>query len=367
MRILFLINSLGGGGAERVLVNLVNRMDKSKFEITVRTLVDSGVNRQTLSPDVHYEKIFSRGFRGLNFLDRIPGIYRFVAHGDYDIIVVYLHGVLTRIVSKASRQQKTIAYLHANMENSPFMQQIIKAGTTDRVFAGYNRIVAVSKNVADSFVKMTGSTEKVCVKYNTFDVEGIREAAKDAIELPSRNQNEIRLCSIGKIEDVKGFLRMIPVLSKLRDQKIGFHWIIVGDGNQRKKLEQEIAANHLDDRITLAGYQENPYKFLSKSDLLVCSSFSEGFSSVVAESLILGVPVITTDCNGMREMLGDHNEYGIIVENSGTGLYNGLYKLLTSVDMIKMYRERAKQRGTVFMPESTVKSVEKMLEEVYVE
>ncbi len=364
LRVLFLINSLDGGGAERVLVNLVNRMDKNKYEVTVRVLVDSGINREALVPWIRYEKIFKHGFRGINLLDKVPGIYSIIAHGEYDVIVVYLHGVLTRIVSKAPIKQKTIAYLHANMEESPFMRQLLKSKQAERVFNTYDRIVAVSQDVADSFVKMTGIKEKLCIKYNTFDVDGMLEAAKESVEEINNNPNDILLCSIGKIEEVKGYLRMIPVLAKLRDAGLKFHWVIVGEGSQRKQLEGLIRTKQLEDRVTLVGFQKNPYKYLNKCDLFVCSSVSEGFSSVVAESLILGIPVLTTDCNGMREMVGDHNEYGVIVENSEEGLYNGLKDFLTANEKLEEYRKYAKKRATFFMPESTVRAVERMIDEV---
>lgn len=124
VKILFLINNLAGGGAERVLVNLVNRLDPTRYEVTLRTLFNEGDNRKRLKPSVKYESVFEKSFRGVNVLGLLPGrfVYNLVAHGEFDVIVVYLHGVLTRIVSHAPEDQQTIAYLHADMKNSPFMK-----------------------------------------------------------------------------------------------------------------------------------------------------------------------------------------------------------------------------------------------------
>ena len=108
----------------------------------------------------------------------------------------------------------------------------------------------------------------------------------------------------------------------------------------------------------------NPYPFIKNSDLFVCASLSEGFSTAATEALILGVPVCTVDVSGMREMLGDNNEFGIITENNEEALYNGIVHLLDHPDLLLHYKKQAQIRGKSFSTESTVKAVETMLTEV---
>src|SRR5699024_9284673 len=107
--ILFLMNDLGSGGAEKVLVNLVNHIDKTKYNITLRTLMDFGKNKEYVSNNVTYETVIKKKFRGAKYLYLLPKkyIYNKVASGDFDVIIVYLHGVLTKIVSHAPSSQKT--------------------------------------------------------------------------------------------------------------------------------------------------------------------------------------------------------------------------------------------------------------------
>ena len=85
--------------------------------------------------------------------------------------------------------------------------------------------------------------------------------------------------------------------------------------------------NKLNDCVELTGFIDNPYPLLKKADLFVCSSLTEGFSTVVSEAIFLGTPVLTTDCAGMKDILGD-SEFGLIVENNENGLYEGLKQLL---------------------------------------
>ena len=278
---------------------------------------------------------------------------------------MYLHGVLTRIVSYAPKEQKTIAYLHANMEKSPFMKRLRKREKIQDCFKNYNRIVAVSEEVKDSFVRVSGIEENVCVKYNTFSVEEIRKKSEDVVDDKKFLQGDITFCSVGKLEQVKGYMRLIKIIKRLVDDKINVCLNLVGGGSERKELEKYIYDNNLQNNISLVGFDVNPYKYVKRSDLFICSSYSEGFSSVVAESLILGVPVLTTNCAGMKELLGANGEYGIIVDNDEESLYKGVKKLVIDRQLLEFYRRKACERGKYFEPENSVGEVEKMIKEVF--
>ena len=117
----------------------------------------------------------------------------------------------------------------------------------------------------------------------------------------------------------------------------------------------------MEDSVTLLGYQTNPYKFVKNCDLFVCASLAEGFSTAATEALILGTPVVTVEVSGMKEMLGENNEYGIVTENNEDALYEGIKKMLTTPDLLDAYAAKAKERGKAFSTEKTVKAVEEML------
>ncbi len=367
MKILFLSNNLSGGGAERVLVNLANCMAENGHDTTLRVLANTGDNKKNLSDKVKYEYIFKSNFRGINYLHLLPHkwIYKKVAHGDFDVIVVYLHGVLTKIVSHTPVSQKSVAYLHANMEKSPFIKSFKSKTDIQNCFKNYDRIVSVSKDVQESFIRASGiDDDRLVVKYNTFDVDRIKKLATEPINCKFKEKQGISICTVGKLEEVKGHKRLLSVMKRLIDNGIFAQLTIIGDGSLKTELQEYIKLNGFDDYVFLVGFDTNPYKYVAKSDLFVCSSFSEGFSSVVAESLILGVPVVTTDCAGMREMLGENNEYGIVTNNDEESLYNVLADMIENGDKLEHYRLAAIERGKFFEPQETVGAVEKMLEEI---
>lgn len=103
----------------------------------------------------------------------------------------------------------------------------------------------------------------------------------------------------------------------------------------------------------MVGYRTNPYKYVKNCDLYVCSSHSEGFSTSVTESLVVGTPVVTTLCSGMTELLGENNEYGIVTENNEDALYEGIKKMLTTPDLLDAYAAKAKERGKAFSTENS--------------
>ena len=107
----------------------------------------------------------------------------------------------------------------------------------------------------------------------------------------------------------------------------------------------------------MVGFRKNPYPFIQAADLLVCSSNYEGFSTFITEGLVIGKPIVTTDCSGMRELLGD-NEYGLISENSDEGLYGGLKKMLQDADLRIAYQEKAKRCGRGFSMPTLVEANE---------
>ena len=131
--------------------------------------------------------------------------------------------------------------------------------------------------------------------------------------------------------------------------------------SERMNLEKQIEAMNLTDVVTLRGFVNNPYPWMKKADIIVCSSSYEGISTVVQEALILGKTVVTTMCTGMKELLGN-SEYGIIAND---GLVAALQRVLDSSALEQHYSIAAKKRGMDFYKSKIVRETERFLEENY--
>lgn len=365
--VLFLIPNLGHGGAEKVLINLVNNMDHDNYDITVQTLFDEGVNRQYLSSRVKYRYTLKKQFRGNSVLfSMIPPqvLYRVIVKEKYDYVISYLEGPTTRIASGCPyKGTAKIAWIHIELGDDKKYKVgfITKAGAT-KGYKKFENIVCVSETVMSVFQETAGvQFPNIEVLYNTNETEKIRLMAKEPIDDLVFDRNTINVCSVAKLMHSKGFDRLAKVHKRLIDEGLKHHIYILGVGEQKKELEMYLAENGLTETFTFLGYRDNPYKYVAACDLYVCSSRREGFSTAVTESLIVGTPVVSTCCSGAYELLGKNNEYGIVTENSEEGIYLGLKSMLQDEKMRECYSKKAKERGNVFSTENTVRAVEEML------
>jgi glycosyltransferase involved in cell wall biosynthesis len=225
----------------------------------------------------------------------------------------------------------------------------------------FDVIVAVGQTVKEGYLSKIPTNKAIKILYNTNETERILELAKENVDNFENMGEEVKICSVGKLIPVKSFDRLIRVHKRLLDAGYDHNVYLIGKGSEKENLQKLVATLKLQDSVHLIGFRENPYAYVSKSDLYVCSSIREGFSTAVTEALVLGVPVVTTECSGMKELLGENNEYGIVTENSEDGLYEGLKAMLSNPELRASYKEKAKERGKRFGREQTVQAVEEML------
>ncbi len=367
-KILFLIQDLGHGGAEKVLVNLVNNMDKSKYDVTVKTLFDTGVNKQYLHDDVHYIPGLKWEFRGNSHLFKyIPAkwLYNFFVKDKYDVIVSYLEGSATRVLFGCNEKNvKKVAWIHTAFDtDKKYSLGFNSKEVSTNAYKSFDKVVFVSDTAKQAFEKIAENQfENSMVLYNTVETATIISKSLEAIEDVRLSKNVINVCSVGKIDSNKGYDRLARVHKKLIEEGFLHNIYVLGIGEQREEIETYISENNLSKSFMFLGYRDNPYKYVKNCDLYVCSSHREGFSTAVTEALVVGTPVVSTCCSGAHELLGYNNEYGIVTENSEEGIYEGLKKMLSDKELLDHYKKQAALRGKRFSTSNTVLAVEEMLD-----
>lgn len=364
-KVLFFIESLEGGGAEKVLIDLVNHMDQSRFAITVQTLWPSE-NRKKLAPGIRYRSAYPKKTPWANTRMRLEGalglVYPLHMKDDYDIEAAYLECGTTKLLSgSTNRRAVKLAWVHCDLsvKMDGVLERFVQKARPQ--YGKFDRVACVSRDVLESYQRLFGPTPPASVVYNTVDDRLIREKARQPLP-PEAKKQGLTLVTLGRLTQQKGYDRLLRVHQRLLEAGLEHRLWILGEGEDRPALEQFIADNHLENSVTLFGFRDNPYPFIQAADLLVCSSRYEGFSTFVTEGLILGKPIVTTDCTGMRELLGD-SQYGLITENSEGGLYEGLKRLLAEPERLRAYALAAKARGRDFSTETLVKKTEEFLEE----
>lgn len=364
MKILFFIDGITGGGAEKVLRTLVNNMDQSKFDITVHTLEESDP-AQYLAPGIRYKAINRRktafGKKLFHYWVRLCAemkwLYPLYIRDDYDIEVAYLECGPTKILSSSTNKKaKKVAWLHCDLEKRGMADPEKAKSWYDR----YDSVVCVSETVKRSFHKVIGSRADTRILYNVNDeAEILRKATACEVRKPET----VTFLTVGRLSYEKGNDRLLEACKMLQDAGHAFKLWLVGDGPERDALIRQTSEYGLDDQVQFLGFQTNPYSYMCAADVIVTPSRYEGFSTVVTEAMILGKPVVTTPCSGMDELLGD-NEFGLITEDSVEGIYQGMKRMLEDADLREHYAKKAAIRGRDFSKEKLVKQTERFFEEL---
>ena len=366
IKILFFIDTtLASGGAEKVLRELVNNMDQSRFDITVHTLWKEDAE-QYLAPGIRYRYLFEKKNAANRYLFRLESalglVYRLHLQDDYDIEVAYLECGPTKIVAQShNKKAKKVAWVHCDLAKltSDAESFIHKTKTW---YQRFDHVACVSRHTMQCYREMFPNSTQSSVIYNTVDDAQIRSRASEPLA-PGAQPRKITFATVGRMYPQKGYDRLLEAHRRLISEGFDYDLWILGDGPERPMHEKFIAEHNLQESVHLLGFQKNPYPVIRAVDCIVCSSYFEGFSTVVTEALILGKAVVTTPCSGMDELLGD-NEFGLITEDSVEGIYQGMKKMLGNPQLRAHYAQKAAERGKDFSKEKLVKKTEQFFEEL---
>lgn len=351
-RILFLIANLEGGGAEKVLLTIVNRMC-ADYDITVQTIYDEGLYRDELDSRVHYQSIVRRP--NLNkkrimhrLITYLPSewIYKWFVRCEYDVSIAFLEGISSKLVSGASKNTKTIAWIHADIRNiKPKHAGFVGSKDQQKCYNRYSKIVCVSQNAKQAFVDTVQPLVEPVAINNPIDSETIITLASAGYE--GEEKERFTFCSVGRLVEVKALERIIYALAKLKKDGISCAVWIIGEGASSEELKRLAENLHVGEYIKFLGFMRNPYPVMKRCDAFICSSKYEGYSLAVAEALVLGLPVIATNTIGPREIL-ENGKYGLLVDNSAQGVYSGMKAVLESSELLSELQNKAAMRGRSF-------------------
>ena len=364
-KILFILPTLAVGGLERVQVTLANKLVQSGYDVTIKTLFPIDTLKDELDERVHFEYKPPKKHIG----NRIPYIrhkfyddgmwekrasakelYKYyVGNEEHDIEIAFFRGLPIKIFSGSANKNAThLAWVHSDLSKSGGFGSAFKnVDDVRKAYASFDSVVCVSKQAADSFKQAVGNTENVTTIYNMLPVADILRKSQ---EVPPTKISKagFHIVLVGHfIDQTKGQSRLINAVCKLKGEGADISLALIGRGKDKSLLYDIVNRRQASSFITITDGQRNPYPYIKEADLLVCASYFEGYNLTVAEALILGVPVLSTDCTGPNEIL-DHGKYGMIVENSEEGLYNGLQQFVENPDLLNEYKEKALQRQDFF-------------------
>jgi glycosyltransferase involved in cell wall biosynthesis len=229
------------------------------------------------------------------------------------------------VIAAGNTAAKKIAFVHCDVSVTHVLTKYYRSDKAcHNEYVGFDKVCFVSEAAKEGFESTVGLLSNASVVRNVIDFEEIRQKAEEPVDTEFDTAGMKILC-VGRLAKEKAYDRVIRIAAEL-EKTYRFQIYILGEGDQRSSLEKLVAEKNVKS-VKLLGFKSNPYPYMKKADLLICSSLFEGYSTVVAEALLLGLPVLTTRCAGMEELL-KAKEDGVIVENSEAALREGLAKIL---------------------------------------
>jgi len=320
--ILFIIPANMGGGAEKVVLRLSFAL-KDKYNVIV-AFARKNTNKAVF-PVKTYE-LWPRSFlKDVFFIRNIIELFRLKKIKEKEKIDLSISCTeVEDIVNVLTAGTEKIFFIIENMlSKGKRLTKTVYKIFSKKIFGRANKIICCSKLVKqDAMNNFNGVDEKMVVIYNFCDVEKIIHKKAETVEQENIFKRPIVICS-GRFEDQKGFLYAIKMLSKVKKHIPNSAFVFLGKGSLKKDLIKMAKYMNLkvcdmsapgeyqeNFDVYLLGFQENPYKFISKAKLFLLTSFYEGLPCVVLEAMICKTPVLCSDCSaGPREILAPNTPF----------------------------------------------------------
>ena len=384
-KLLFVINTLGYGGAERALLNLLGALDPEQYQISLFVLTGQGelihelpayvgiLNADyndcsvlTKAGRTHLLRCVLRAGIGKGLLVKrarylLKNLYRMcrekriqadklcwrilaegapAPEGEYDLAVAYLEGGATYYVADRVRAKKKAAFVHIDYVQAGYG----KALDLD-CYQRMDHIFTVSNEVKEHFLEVYPSYEnKVSVFPNLVDQKRVCRLAEEGEGFPDAFHG-VRILTVGRLTEQKRYDVAIDAMALLKKTSpVPVRWYVLGEGALREQLERQIQKLGLEKEFHLLGVKANPFPYYRECDLYVHATGYEGKSIAIQEAQILGKPILATDCSGNREQI-EPDVDGRLCRLDSQSVSNEILWMIAHPDRCKAYGQRARQKS----------------------
>ncbi len=365
--ILFVINNLGCGGAEKALISLLETIDYSKYKVDLFLFKHTGIFMSKIPKEVNllsenpYHKYFDmplkKSINELLLKGKFKIIKSRICFGyvfnkekicsvkeqrgwkylntifsnndkEYDVAIGYLEkNPIYFCVDKINAKTK-IGWIHNDYKKLKLDMEVDK-----RYFNKLDSIVTVSEECLDVLVSIFPEYKrKIKLMHNIISENTINRLADEDIEDKIINRKFINILSIGRLNYQKGFEMAIEACNILIKKGYAINWSIMGEGEERKNLEALINKYGIEHSLKLIGIKENPYPYMKLCDIYVQPSRFEGKSIAIDEAKILQKPIVVTNFSTVKDQIQD-GENGLVSEMNGEDLANKIEKLICDSDL----------------------------------
>lgn len=356
-KMLFVCYGLGIGGIETCLVNLLNALPESRFQIDVLLMNPEYESKERIRTSVRYLDAFRYVMNTTDTMKQIkehggilkcPG--KFLAYccfrmrvklqlnawksfkrlpDHYDIAVAYSQNDYSPyyVIDKVDADRKVMWYHNGAYKANGKMYK------RDMVYYGkFDYIVAVSSDCKKILQqKFNYLRRKIIVLQNVCDVSEIKKKADLFLPITFK-KNKIHIVTVGRLTSEKGADLAVEVCRRLCEKNLLIQWHWVGDGNQRTMIENKVKKYGIENYFVIEGKQTNPYPYIKSADIYVQPSYYEAYSTTVTEAKVLNKPIVVTNVGGMNDQL-KNGITGYIVNTDAESIENVLLKIIKNKNL----------------------------------
>ncbi|MBP5529159.1 MAG: glycosyltransferase [Lachnospiraceae bacterium] len=379
-KILFVINTLGRGGAENALIQLIKKIDKNEYDISLFVVLGQGELIEKIPSYVHilnegydsssvlskegkknlkkniFKKLFKKAALLKNVFYIISNFFAMLFKGrvmpdkllwktlsdacpafdeEFDLAVAYLEGAAAYYVKDYVNAKKKAAFIHTNYQDAGYTRKLDKSA-----YISFDRIFTVSEDARESFLSVYPEcSDRTCVFDNIIDKDGILKKAEENGGFED-NFTGKRILTIARLTPPKAVDVSIEACKILIEKKENIKWYVLGDGELRSRLEDLIERYNLKDSFILLGVKDNPYTYLKQCDLYVHASRSEGKSIAIREAQVMKKPMIVSDCRSNLEQVTDEED-ALVSGLDPAELSDKIIRLLNDESLCKRLGENA--------------------------
>lgn len=351
-KILFILPSLGGGGAERTILNLINNLDRQRFKPQLAVLNLEGEYLDLLRKDI---KVFDLKKSRARYA--ILELTKLINKEKPNIVLgtIVQIRILLHFVKKLSRHKPIFITRCENFQSKTEENRIIKF-LSDVSLRTSDYIITISRGIAKDLIEHHDvKEEKIRIIYNPINLENVQKLAKKPLNHPWFLSQEPVIIAVGRLTKQKGFSYLIKALFLIHPETKA-KLVILGQGPEKEKLKELSKQLNIEKEVEFLGFQKNPYRFITQAKVFVLSSLWEGFGNVIIEAMACGCPVVSTNCQSGPSEILENGKYGILVPIANSkSLAGGILKLLDNSKLRKELSEKGRQKVKDFDIKKIVK------------
>lgn len=375
IKILFRHRSMEMGGVEKVILSLLENLDKTKFDITFMVSLYQGELRDKVPSHIRYLKMnkgredlsknnfinkIQLSLRGLKikFLEKFPKLSdKIYLNDEYDVEIASTYSDFAPVLESSNKKSKKIGWFHSDI-TFPKLQPLVpnllnQIPKFDYFIFGSQQTKDI---LTETYPDLKLPENKVIL--NAIPIKEIKEKAEEFV--PDFETSDPVFVSVGRLHSRKGFQKLIEVHSKLIKDGFPNKIIIIGDGEEKENLENLIKELNVKDSFVLMGSLLNPYPYVKNADFFIMPSESEGWPLIIADTLILQKPILSTAVGGIPEMI-THKENGYLINYDSEEIYNAMKEFISNKALINHIQENLKNSESQFDNQKIFDTVENII------